>query len=89
MALVTRNIGRFTLDALGSTGRGALLLKNIAAQLPSSWRLRREILEQMHVVAVGSLPLIVTTSIFIGAVTAVQAVYQMQAYVNRNDSGVF
>ncbi len=35
----------------------------------------------MYVVAIGSLPLVLTTSIFVGAVTAVQAVYQMQAYV--------
>jgi phospholipid/cholesterol/gamma-HCH transport system permease protein len=43
--------------------------------------MRREVLEQMHVVLVGSMPLVIVTSIFVGAVTAVQAVYQMQAYV--------
>ena len=78
---MTANIGRSTINSLAGAGRGALLLRDILAQIPSAWKMRRQILEQMHVVAVGSLPLIITTSVFIGAVTAVQAVYQMQAYV--------
>lgn len=74
-------IGRGVLDSLASAGRGSMLLVTIVAQFPHLWKMRRETLEQMHVVGVGSLPLVVTTSIFVGAVTAVQAVYQMQAYV--------
>jgi phospholipid/cholesterol/gamma-HCH transport system permease protein len=74
-------IGGFFLMTFVSAGRGTILLRDILAQLPHSWRMRREILAQMHVVAIGSLPLVLTTSIFVGAVTAVQAVYQMQSYV--------
>ncbi len=74
-------LGRSILHGLQSTGRGALLLRSITFQLPHAWRMRREIAEQMQVVSIGSLPLVVTTSVFVGAVTAVQAVYQMQAYV--------
>ena len=74
-------LGRSILHGLQSTGRGTLLLRNIVLQLPHAWGMRREIAEQMQVVAIGSLPLVVTTSVFVGAVTAVQAVYQMQAYV--------
>ena len=77
----TVDIGRLLIDGLISLGRGTVLLRGIFMHLPAVWRLRREILEQMNVVAIGSLPLVLTTSIFVGAVTAVQAVYQMQAYV--------
>ena len=74
-------IGRSIIDGLVSAGRGAFLLRAILRQLPYAWKHRREIVEQMHVILVGSLPLIIVTSVFVGAVTAVQAVYQMQAYV--------
>jgi phospholipid/cholesterol/gamma-HCH transport system permease protein len=81
MTSVIRHLGKFTMDNLGVAGRGALLLGSIIAQLPHAWAQRREIVEQMHIVAIGSLPLVLTTSVFVGAVTAVQAVYQMEAYV--------
>jgi phospholipid/cholesterol/gamma-HCH transport system permease protein len=81
MTTIFANIGRSTLDNLATAGRGTVLLLEIIRQLPYMWKMRREILEQMHIVSVGSLPLVLTTSIFVGAVTAVQAVYQMQAYV--------
>lgn len=62
-------------------GRGTLLLWAILLQVRYAWKQRLEIIEQMHIVAIGSLPLVITTSIFVGAVTAVQGVYQMEAYV--------
>ena len=76
-----QQVGRFALSNLAVAGRGSLLLWAIIAQLPHAWKQRREIIEQMHIVAIGSLPLVLTTSIFVGAVTAVQGVYQMEAYV--------
>jgi phospholipid/cholesterol/gamma-HCH transport system permease protein len=81
MTVILASIGRVVNDALSGAGRGLLLLRAIILQTPHAWRMRREILEQMQVVAIGSLPLVIVTSIFVGAVTAVQAVYQMQAYV--------
>jgi phospholipid/cholesterol/gamma-HCH transport system permease protein len=81
MISLVADLGRNVLDTLATAGRGSLLLVMILRQLPYTWKMRTEITEQMHIVAVGSLPLIITTSIFVGAVTAVQAVYQMQAYV--------
>ena len=81
MTYVIRQIGAFAMENLASAGRGSRLLWSIIAQLPHAWSQRREILDQMHIVAIGSLPLVITTSIFVGAVTAVQAVYQMEAYV--------
>ncbi len=74
-------IGKKTITALANSGQGMLLLRSIIIRVPHIWKRRREILQQMHIVAIGSLPLVITTSIFVGAVTAVQAVYQMQAYV--------
>ena len=81
MTALLTSLGAFSLNALQNAGRGSMLLLEIVMQLPQMWRMRREISNQMHIVAVGSMPLIITTSIFVGAVTAVQAVYQMQAYV--------
>jgi phospholipid/cholesterol/gamma-HCH transport system permease protein len=81
MTVILAGIGRAVIDGLNGAGRGVLLLRAILFQTPRAWRMRREILEQMQIVAIGSLPLVIVTSIFVGAVTAVQAVYQMQAYV--------
>ena len=77
MTIVIQHIGRFAMEHLGNAGRGSMLLWNIIAQLPYAWKQRDQINEQMHIVAIGSLPLVITTSIFVGAVTAVQGVYQM------------
>jgi phospholipid/cholesterol/gamma-HCH transport system permease protein len=81
MKVLLAAIGRGVTNSLDGAGRGVLLLRAILLQTPHAWRMRREILDQMQVVAVGSLPVVVVTSIFVGAVTAVQGVYQMQAYV--------
>ncbi|MGD9549087.1 MAG: MlaE family ABC transporter permease [Candidatus Krumholzibacteriia bacterium] len=88
MTAIFANLGRSVLRALASAGRGTLLLRSILFQIPYAWRMRREVLEQMHVVSVGSMPLVIVTSVFVGAVTAVQAVYQMQAYVPMKFLGV-
>jgi phospholipid/cholesterol/gamma-HCH transport system permease protein len=81
MTSLTQSVGRLTLDSVADVGRGFGLLRDIIRQFPRAWRLRREVFAQMYTVAIGSLPLVLTTSVFVGAVTAVQAVYQMQAYV--------
>ena len=81
MTAILAGIGRAVNNGLDGAGRGVLLLRAILSQTPHAWRMRREILEQMQIVAIGSLPLVIVTSVFVGAVTAVQAVYQMQAYV--------
>ncbi len=82
------NIGNRVIGAIVSAGEGTLLLRAILLQTPYMWKMRREILDQMHVVLVGSMPLILVTSVFVGAVTAVQAVYQMQALVPMKFLGV-
>ena len=81
MTAIIENIGRRVIHGFGSAGKGVLLLRAVILSGRHFWKMRREILEQMHVVLVGSMPLVIVTSVFVGAVTAVQAVYQMQAYV--------
>ncbi len=81
MTAILANIGRNVKDGLSGAGRGVVLLRAIVFATRQFWKMRGEILEQMHVVLVGSMPLVIVTSVFVGAVTAVQAVYQMQAYV--------
>lgn len=81
MTTLIENIGRNVYNGFASAGKGVILLRAILIATLQAWKMRREILEQMHVVLVGSMPLVIVTSVFVGAVTAVQAVYQMQAYV--------
>lgn len=88
MVTLSENVGKLTLDALADVGRGFSLLRDVGRQVPYAWRMRREVFEQMHVVAIGSLPLALVVAIFVGAVTAVQGVYQMQAYVPMAFLGV-
>jgi phospholipid/cholesterol/gamma-HCH transport system permease protein len=88
MTSLFESLGARVITGMVGAGRGALLLRNITFQLPKIWRRRAEIIEQMHVVALGSMPLVLVTSVFVGAVTAVQAVYQMQAMVPLKFLGV-
>ena len=88
MKAMFQSVGRYVIGSLLGAGRGALLLRAIIFQLPHVWKMRREIYNQMHVVLVGSLPLVLLTSVFVGAVTAVQAVYQMQSMVPLKFLGV-
>lgn len=81
MTAIIANLGRSVHQGFSSAGRVVLLLRAIFIATGNAWKIRHEIVEQMHVVLVGSMPLVIFTSIFVGAVTAVQAVYQMQAYV--------
>jgi len=76
-----RRIGAATLEALASMGNGYLVLCGIVCHLGVTWKRRREVIEQMHILVIGSLPLVVTTAAFTGAITAVQTGYQMKAYV--------
>ena len=88
MTSIFQNIGSTVISTLVNAGRGVMLLRAITFQFPQIWRRRREIGEQMHVVAMGSLPLVIVTGVFVGAVTAVQAVYQMQSMVPLKFLGV-
>ncbi len=74
-------VGEWVLEAVTMAGRGSLMLWHIVRSLGQCWKLRREIYNQMHIVAVGSLPLVATTAVFTGGITAVQTGYQMEGFV--------
>jgi phospholipid/cholesterol/gamma-HCH transport system permease protein len=61
-----------------------MLIARMATALPSLHRSFREVLRQMFIVGNGSLPLVMITSVFTGAVAAVQSAYQMGDYVPVN-----
>ncbi|PIE75493.1 hypothetical protein CSA17_07175 [bacterium DOLJORAL78_65_58] len=88
MTAFFETFGARVIRGMVNAGRGVMLLRNIVLHLPKIWRRRAEIVEQMHVVALGSLPLVLVTSVFVGAVTAVQAVYQMNKMVPLKFLGV-
>jgi phospholipid/cholesterol/gamma-HCH transport system permease protein len=75
------SIGNHTLHGLTSLGRGFHMFCSIVCNLRLTWKRRHETLEQMHVMVIGSLPLVITTAAFTGAITAVQTGYQMEKYV--------
>jgi len=69
------------LAFLADTGRVSLLLGRVLAGLPTCGRYAGEITKQMYEVGVASLPLVILVAIFTGAVTAVQAAYQLEGMV--------
>lgn len=58
-----------------------ILLCRVNQSLPKLPRNLRNMLIQMDRIGTGSIPLVLVTSIFVGAVTAVQAAYQFQGFV--------
>lgn len=74
-------VGRKTITFFEDVGGLALLIKDIFLGLPKAFTRFHLTLEQMLMMGVNSIPLVVLVSIFTGAVTAVQAVYQISDYV--------
>jgi phospholipid/cholesterol/gamma-HCH transport system permease protein len=74
-------VGASALNLIAEIGAsGVLFWRGAAAlrKLPKSFPL---VVEQMRRIGVESLPLVVITSVFTGAVTAVQAAYQLREFV--------
>jgi phospholipid/cholesterol/gamma-HCH transport system permease protein len=69
------------IGALADTGAAFLLLARTVRTFPAAIRERSLVVEQMMRIGIGSLPLVLVTSIFTGGVAAVQAAYQFQEYV--------
>ncbi len=78
---VVARMGSAVLGTVTDTGRGGLLFLNILRTLPAIPKSLRLILHQMFVIGNGSIPLVIITSVFTGAVATVQAKYQFQDYV--------
>jgi phospholipid/cholesterol/gamma-HCH transport system permease protein len=74
-------IGRKTLGFFEEVGAVAILIKDIFLTLPKVFRSFHLTTEQMLTMGVNSLPLVLITSIFTGAVSSVQAAYQFSDYV--------
>lgn len=76
-----RLIGSKTLTFFEEVGGVAILIKDTFATLPKVFRSFHLTTEQMLSMGVNSLPLVLITSIFTGAVSSVQAAYQFADYV--------
>ena len=76
-----RAVGSHILSFLRDVGGTSLMLGAVFAHLRDLPRTWRQTLLQMEQVGIGSIPLVIVTSVFVGAVAAVQAAYQFQDYV--------
>ena len=74
-------MGQTITGALADTGAAFLLFVNAIRAFPEAIRQRTLVVEQMMRIGIGSLPLVLVTSIFTGGVSAVQAAYQFQSYI--------
>jgi phospholipid/cholesterol/gamma-HCH transport system permease protein len=74
-------LGRFFLGFIEEIGGICLLLWRTVRLSPRMFRNFGNILVQMERIGIGSIPLVLVTSVFVGAVASVQAAYQFQGYV--------
>jgi phospholipid/cholesterol/gamma-HCH transport system permease protein len=74
-------IGRFFLSFVEETGAVVLLTLRVLKRLPKVLGNLGNLFTQMERIGIGSIPLVLVTSLFVGAVTAVQAAYQFYGYV--------
>ena len=76
-----RAVGISFLNFLQDVGGAFILLGRIFRSLKEFPKTIRLTLIQMEQIGLGSIPLVLVTSLFVGAVAAVQAAYQFQDYV--------
>jgi phospholipid/cholesterol/gamma-HCH transport system permease protein len=76
-----RAVGITILNFLRDVGGTSLMVARVGLKLAELPRTIRQTFLQMEQVGIGSIPLVLVTSVFIGAVAAVQAAYQFQDYV--------
>ena len=74
-------LGSLFIETLRDTGRAGILLLRILRAFLGIPRSLRLISRQMFIIGNGSIPLVLVTSVFTGAVATVQAHYQFQSYV--------
>jgi phospholipid/cholesterol/gamma-HCH transport system permease protein len=78
---IVQTFGSRGLYFLDEVGAFAILFTRIIKALPLFVKNIRLTVEQMLMMGVASLPLVIFTSVFTGAVSAVQAAYQFQNFV--------
>jgi phospholipid/cholesterol/gamma-HCH transport system permease protein len=76
-----QDIGSTILNFLRDVGGSSIMLASVFAHLHELPRTARQTFLQMELIGIGSIPLVIVTSVFVGAVAAVQAAYQFQDYV--------
>jgi len=76
-------IGRAAIEFVTEVGFASVLLWRAALSLRKFWRSVPLVMEQARRIGVESLPLVIIASIFTGAVTAVQAAYQLKDFVPK------
>ncbi len=69
------------VNFVSQTGELCILLWRMAKAMPLMVKNPHLTTEQMLIMGVNSLPLVFLTSIFVGAVSAVQAAYQFQGFI--------
>jgi phospholipid/cholesterol/gamma-HCH transport system permease protein len=74
-------VGKTVGFSLAEVGAVFILLGSAIKTIPKAIRQKQLLVEQMLRVGIGSLPLVLVTSVFTGGVAAVQAAYQFQDYV--------
>lgn len=79
--LFFQRIGATALGTLNDIGRLGILQWRLILTLGAIPRSLRLILRQMYIIGNGSIPLVLVTSVFTGAVATIQAHYQFQDYV--------
>jgi len=76
-----RAVGRAFITFLCDVGGTFIMLGRILRSVRELPRTMQQTLGQMEEIGIGSIPLVLVTSLFVGAVAAVQAAYQFQDYV--------
>lgn len=74
-------LGRFLVETVDAVGKFSIFLYAVIVNGPAVFRSRGRVADQMLFVGVASLPLIILTSVFIGAVSTWQTAYQIKSYV--------
>lgn len=74
-------IGKSFLAIMEEIGGIFILLCRIVRSSPGIFHNLKNITLQMERIGIGSIPLVLVTSLFVGAVTAIQAAYQFQGFV--------
>jgi phospholipid/cholesterol/gamma-HCH transport system permease protein len=74
-------LGHYLVVAVDAIGRFTLLALEVLANWTAIFKSRGRVVDQMMFVGVTSLPLILLTSIFVGAVSTWQTAYQIKNYV--------
>ena len=81
-------LGGYTLDFFENIACFFYFLRDCMAAFPKIFRNFNLSMEQMSKIGITSLPLVILTSIFTGAVSSYQAAYQFSGYIPLSFLGV-